>query len=75
MGGDLLPAGRSVSDLTLQRIDSSVEAYMDDAYTRATSILNERKSLLFRVVDALLEENTLSGPALRALLDEDKKRE
>jgi len=59
-----LPEGmameRGLSDDTARRIDAAVRALIDEAFTRATSVLTERRALLEQGAAALLAKETLS---------------
>ena len=70
MGGSLRGAGSDrVAERTLQKIDADVEELLDDAYTRAVGVLNERRGALHEVVRALLDRETLTASELVALLN------
>ena len=67
--GSLRGAGSGpVAERTLQKIDADVEELLDDAYTRAVGVLNERRGALHEVVRALLDRETLTASELAALL-------
>ena len=60
---------RAVSEATRQRIDGAVRAIVMDGFTRATQILVDNRDVLERGAHALLEQETLEEPAIRALAD------
>lgn len=61
--------GRSVySDATASVIDSEIKKFVDEAHQRATNILGERKELLIRVSEVLIERETLDGNELDMLI-------
>jgi cell division protease FtsH len=57
-----------LSGLTHQEVDAEVRRLVDDAFTRATAILEGQRALLDRLVEQLLAEETLEGPDLELLL-------
>ncbi len=61
---------RAYSEATAQRIDSSVEQLIQEAFGRAFRILSERRGALERAAKALLEKETLTGEELAELARE-----
>jgi cell division protease FtsH len=60
---------RSVySDATAGVIDSEIKSFVDEAHQRATNILSERRELLIRVSEALIERETIDGNELDMLI-------
>ena len=59
---------QSVSEATAQRIDQEVRRIVDDCYTRAKTILTERRTDLETLAKGLLEYETLTGEEIKALL-------
>ena len=59
---------RNYSEKTAQEIDAEVSRLVDDAFQKATSILTEKKMILDRIANTLLERETLEKDAYDALL-------
>jgi cell division protease FtsH len=59
---------RAFSEETARLIDEEVRALIDEAYGRAVAVLRAHRQDLERVVEALVERETLSGPYLDELL-------
>ena len=59
---------KNVSDATAQIIDEEVRALIDQAESKARSVLRENMDDLRNVTEALLEYETLSGAEVHALL-------
>lgn len=59
---------RNYSEKTAQEIDAEVSRLVDDAFRKATSILTEKKIILDRIANTLLERETLEKDAYDALL-------
>lgn len=71
--GIMPTAPRDYSEATAQEIDAEVRALVDRAYSRAREILTEKREVLERVAQHLLEKEVLEGEELRHLLNEDLK--
>ncbi len=71
--GIMPTAPRDYSEATAQEIDAEVRALVDRAYQRAREILTEKREVLERVAQHLLEKEVLEGEELRRLLNEDLK--
>jgi cell division protease FtsH len=56
------------SDATAEAIDEEVQSLIDEAQSRATALLQEKRSLLDEMADALLREEVLDSDALLELL-------
>ena len=67
--GRELSKQRDYSEATAQEIDREVRKLCDDAYTRASSLLGERRGKLEAIAKALLEYETLDGSQIRDLLE------
>jgi cell division protease FtsH len=67
-----LPDGEAVqldcSEDTARQVDAEVKGLLDGSYREAKAILTEHRDALERVARALLQNETLDGPAFRALL-------
>jgi cell division protease FtsH len=59
---------RAFSEETARLIDEEVRALIDEAYRRALAVLRAHRQDLERVVEALVERETLSGAYLDELL-------
>ena len=59
---------QSVSEATAQKIDSEVRRIIDETYSRAKQILQERIDDLHVLAKGLLEYETLTGEEIKALL-------
>jgi cell division protease FtsH len=67
LGASLQELG-SVGPATLELIDREVERIVGDSVTRAEEILRRNWNAVYEVANALVEQETLSGVALEALL-------
>jgi len=61
---------RNYSDETSRKIDSEVKRLVDEGHERARLILNRDREVLNRMAEALIEHESLDGPALKAILDD-----
>src|SRR5919109_260726 len=59
---------REISERTAQMVDDEVKRLIDEAYTRATTILNENRGLLDRIAQALLDRETIDREDLDRLV-------
>jgi cell division protease FtsH len=59
---------QNISEATAQKIDSEIHRIIDEAYTRAKTILTERAADLNVLARGLLEYETLTGDEIIALL-------
>jgi cell division protease FtsH len=59
---------KNMSDATAHTVDEEVRRIVDDAYNRASSLLNEYLDQLHTLAKGLLEYETLSGDEIHALL-------
>ena len=59
----------SKSAATQDAIDAQVADMIDGAYTRACSVLNEHRDALQRLVRLLIEEESVQGDRVRALVE------
>jgi cell division protease FtsH len=60
---------RDYSESTAIRIDEQVRKLVEDAYTRARRIIEERSDAMVRVADALLEREVLDGAEVLDLIN------
>ena len=65
--GRELQTRREVSERTAQLVDSEVSRVINEAYARATHVLQENMELLHTVASALLDRETLTGDEVLAL--------
>src|SRR5512134_1437185 len=59
---------REISERTAQLVDDEVKRLVDEAYSRASSILGENRELLDRIAVALLERETIDREDLDRLV-------
>jgi cell division protease FtsH len=59
---------RNYSDKVAEEIDEEVRQIIDRAYTTAKKLLHEHRDKLDTIVKVLLEEETIEGEALTAVL-------
>ncbi len=62
--------GKDYSEETAKEIDREMKQIMDKAYINVKSILTQKKEILDRVANTLLEKETIDGEALRNILQE-----
>ncbi len=61
-------SSKEYSDKTAESIDSEVKEIIDSAYTNALKILNDKRDVLDRVANALLEKEVLSKEEFESLV-------
>jgi cell division protease FtsH len=61
--------GQKYSEQMAAKIDSEVNRIVDEAYTRAKSVLSEQRSRLDKVAAALLQKETIDGDEFAALIE------
>lgn len=66
--GREMPGKREHSEATAQQIDSEVKRFIDEAYQRATQLLEENKEKVSLIANALLEFETLEGSQVEDLI-------
>jgi cell division protease FtsH len=59
---------REISERTAQMVDDEVKRLVDEAYARATQIINENRDLLDRIALALLDRETIDREDLDRLV-------
>jgi cell division protease FtsH len=59
---------REISERTAQMVDDEVKRLIDEAYARATIILNQNRELLDRIAQALLDRETIDREDLDRLV-------
>jgi cell division protease FtsH len=67
-GYDALPGARGYSEHTQWRVDQEVAALLTKAETRARDLLTSHRDALDRLTAALLEQETVTGDQVRALV-------
>jgi cell division protease FtsH len=68
LGRDYGASDRAYSDATARIIDEEIKKIIDEAHSRAVQILTDRKDILVRVAEALIERETLDGSDLDLLI-------
>ena len=66
--GDQPIRNRDYAEATQRVIDEEVERFLKDANDRATTLLSANRPALDRIVDLLLEKETIDGDDLRSAL-------
>ncbi|MGK7311874.1 MAG: ATP-dependent zinc metalloprotease FtsH [Candidatus Longimicrobiales bacterium M2_2A_002] len=73
--GEEIAQRRDYSDETARVVDEEVMAIIDDAFERATTVLEEKRDALDRVAEVLQEEEEITGDRVREILDEQSVEE
>ena len=60
---------KNYSEQTAQKIDSEIKRLTDSAYQEASKLLNERRDLLDKISEALLEFETLDAHHINDIVD------
>jgi len=68
VGRDMNNEGRDYGEEVAQIIDEEVKSLVDEAYAKAMDILTEKRDLLERVTDALVERETLDADEFEKLV-------
>ena len=58
------------SESIAARIDSQVRSIVDECYKSATKIMRDNRALMDRVVDLLIEKETIDGDEFRQIVSE-----
>jgi cell division protease FtsH len=66
---------RDYSEEMAAAIDHEIKALVDRAYDRAKEIILNHRGKLDKIVEALLEKETIDGDELRAILDQSVERQ
>ncbi len=72
--GEELARKKDHSEETARLIDEDIREILEEAYGRATEVLKAHKEAVHRLVEELLQKETLPGERVRAILEEDKAR-
>jgi len=67
--GNTISDSRNYSEKIAEQIDDEVRSIIAEAHTRATELLTKHRDLLDKLVDVLMEEETMEGEHLTRLLD------
>jgi cell division protease FtsH len=70
LGRDLFK-GREVSEQTAREIDEEVRGIIEFSYSRAKEILNQHRSRLIALAEALLERETLDAAEIEQIIEVD----
>lgn len=73
--GSYQSGGGGASEATNKIIDEEIRKLIDEAYTKAKSILTERRNDLETITQALLEYETLSGADIKRLINPAKEEQ
>ncbi len=65
-----IPESREFSEATAETIDREIKAIIDEEYSRALTILRDKKDVLIKGAKLLLEREKIDGEDLRVLLAE-----
>ena len=69
LGRDWFSQKPGYAETTGQAIDSQIRTLAKNALHEAVALLEPRRQLMDRLVDALIDEETLSGDRFRALAE------
>ncbi|MFO0037985.1 MAG: AAA family ATPase, partial [Synechococcaceae cyanobacterium] len=69
LGRDLMTRS-DVSDAIANRIDEAVRHIVQDCYTETVKLVNQHRDCMDRVVEVLIEKETLDGDEFRAIVQE-----
>jgi len=70
LGEDLMANGREYSDATAQKVDAEIARILTEQEARAEEYLRKHRAGLDLVAKALLEEETIDGPAVGRLVQQ-----
>jgi len=73
--GEEIAQRREYSEVTAREIDEEVERIVDQAYGRATELLEENREKLDRIAEALLEREEIPGDEVLELIGLEPQRE
>ena len=65
--GQEIAQRRDYSETTAREVDEEIKAILDEAYEKATGVLQEHREVLDRLVETLLEEEEIPGERVFAL--------
>ena len=64
-----LSTPRNYSEATAQKIDAEVKRLIDNAYAKATELINKHRDKLNAIAEALLEYETLDGSHIEEIME------
>jgi cell division protease FtsH len=67
---DPSPGTKDYSEETAREIDDEIKKIIDQSYTKVKTVLIEKKEILQRVAQILLEKESIDGETLRTILQE-----
>jgi cell division protease FtsH len=67
---DPSPGTKDYSEETAREIDDEIRKIIDQSYIKVKTVLTEKKEILQRVAQILLEKESIDGEALRKILQE-----
>jgi cell division protease FtsH len=67
---DPSPGSKDYSEETAREIDDEIRKIIDQSYIKVKTVLTEKKEILQRVAQILLEKESIDGEALRKILQE-----
>ncbi|MDA2959908.1 MAG: ATP-dependent zinc metalloprotease FtsH [Actinomycetota bacterium] len=70
LGEDLMSSGREYSDETARLLDDEIARILRDQESRAEELLTKHRRGLELVAEALLEQETIDGPAVASLIQQ-----
>ena len=74
LGRDIA-AEKNYSDQIAYEIDREIRSIIEECYERAKTILKENSEAVHKVVDVLLEKETMEGEELKKILEEFRSKE
>ena len=69
-----MSTGKEYSEETAREIDIEVKKIIDDTYTKAKEILENKKPMLIKLAKILMEKEVIEEEELRKFLDDEKER-
>jgi len=66
---DMMSQSKNYSEDTAQKIDNEIKDFIDHAYKEAERLLNENRTLLDKISEALLEFETLDAQHIKDLIE------
>jgi cell division protease FtsH len=70
LGEDLMSSGREYSDETARLLDDEIARILRDQENRAEELITKHRRGLELVAEALLEQETIDGPAVASLIQQ-----
>ncbi|MBS1238534.1 MAG: ATP-dependent metalloprotease FtsH, partial [Deltaproteobacteria bacterium] len=67
---DPSPGTKDYSEKTAREIDDEIKRIIDQSYIKVKAVLIEKKEILQRVAQILLEKESIDGETLRTILQE-----